>query len=177
MNERAAPEDPNNGTARGAGAPFHTEVRDTHDPLDGLGFNPYGSGPLPIRSRELDADGRTFDITARGGVGRIWRQSNTDWRSSGFGSIARVQVIIGEIRRIRRHLVAFSLKTELPSVENPSGFFRLVSRIRLANVVSVQEMLLQMRRRGKDLCCLCKWRRLRLFTVLGFCGTILGLPT
>jgi hypothetical protein len=66
MNEPAAPEDPNNGTARGAGAPFHTEVRDTHDPLDGLGFNPFGSGPLPIRSRELDADGRTFDITAEG---------------------------------------------------------------------------------------------------------------
>jgi hypothetical protein len=109
------------------------------------------------------------------GVGRIWRQSNTDWRSSGFGSIARVQVIIGEIRRIRRRLGVFSLKIDLPSVENPSGFFRLVSRIRLANVVSVQEMLLQMRRRGKGLRCLWKWRRLRLFTVLG-CGLISADP-
>lgn len=66
MNEPAATEDPKDGTARAPGATSHTPVHDAHDPLDELGFNPFGSGPLPIRSRELAADARAFDITTDG---------------------------------------------------------------------------------------------------------------
>lgn len=74
MNGDGAPEVPNDGTAGPVDAPSRPRIQGVDMSLDETGFNPYGSGPLPIQPKEPTATPQTSDVS--GDECRVHRAGN-----------------------------------------------------------------------------------------------------